>query len=68
MENLLGDQRDTAVGGRIMANEEVAYLLVRWAETDEHDTIKRALANRHFTRFGCYPEYDKMHMRNAARL
>jgi hypothetical protein len=60
--NLLGDLRDTAVGGRIMAEEDVTYLLVRWAETEKHHAVKGELVKRHLRRFGCYPEYDKMHL------
>jgi hypothetical protein len=67
LSNLLGDSRDSAVGGRIMAEEDVAYLLVRWAEVEKPDAAKKELVRRHLKRFGRYPEYDKMHGRNAGR-
>jgi hypothetical protein len=67
-DNLLGDLRESAVGGRIMAHEDVTHLLVRWAETQKHHATKRELVNLHLAQFGCYPEYDDMHSRSTARL
>ncbi len=57
LRNLLGDKRPTAVGGRIMANEDVTQLLVRWTETVDHHAAKTELINRHLKAFGRYPEY-----------
>jgi hypothetical protein len=68
LDNLLGDTRESAVGGRIMAHEDVTYLLVRWAEIEKHHAAKRELVNLHLAQFGCYPEYDDMHSGGTARL
>jgi hypothetical protein len=61
LNNLLGDTRESAVGGRIMAREDPTYLLVRWAEAEKHHPAKRELVRRHLAQFGRYPEYDEMH-------
>lgn len=47
-EYLFRDRKLKAVGGKIKASEDVTRLLVRWAETGNHHSVKSELKTLYF--------------------
>ncbi len=48
-----------SAGKRLRANERVAELVVRWAETDRPAAVEEELHRRHVQQFGSLPRYTR---------
>lgn len=58
-QGLLKGKSAHSSGKNIRANEDVAKIVIRWAETDRPAATEEELHRRHLKKFGRLPKYTK---------